>query len=87
MINPISKEPRLFTLYRHQDETGISGTGRVLDGVIFHNGKTVICWRSDISKNDPDLSSITIYNTWEAFKKVHVDSHGENTSRIEFFEL
>ncbi len=38
-------EPRLFTLFRHVDESGISGTGRVLDGVIFHTGQVVVCWR------------------------------------------
>jgi len=31
-------EPKLFSLLRYEDETGVSGTGRVLDGVIFHTG-------------------------------------------------
>jgi hypothetical protein len=40
-------EPRLFTMIRKNDESHVSGTGRVLDGVVFHNGKVVICWRSE----------------------------------------
>lgn len=30
-------EPKLFTVTRKSDESGVSGTGRILDGVVFHN--------------------------------------------------
>ncbi|MEA2639433.1 MAG: hypothetical protein QOF51_827, partial [Chloroflexota bacterium] len=60
-------EPQLFTLIRHRDETGVSGTGRVLDGVVFHTGQVVICWRSDLNPTRPGASSLAIYPSWDAF--------------------
>jgi len=75
-------EPKLFTLIRQQDESGISGSGRVLDGVKFHNGQVVICWRADINQQNEGYSSLGVYPSWEAFKHVHIDPHPENKSRI-----
>jgi hypothetical protein len=77
-------EPRLFTLIRHIDESGISGTGRVLDGVIFHTGQVVICWRTDINADQSGYSSIAIYPSWEAFLAVHVQPHAPNATEIRF---
>lgn len=77
-------EPRLFTLFRHADETGISGKGRVLDGVIFHTGQVVICWRSDLYVINTGYSSISIYPSWEAFLHIHVNPHPEDASEIRF---
>lgn len=76
---------RLFTLIRHIDESGISGTGRVLDGVIFHTGQVVVCWRTDTSLEKPGYSSLSIYPSWEAFLHVHVHPHPENATEIKFF--
>ena len=73
------EEPRLFSLWRRADETGISGTGRVLDGVVFHNGKVVVCWRSDLNGGH---SSVVVYDTWEGFLAVHVLPHPLEQSRI-----
>lgn len=77
-------EPRLFTLIRHDDESGVSGTGRVLDGVIFHTGQVVICWRSDLRMPTPGYSSMTIYPSWEAFLHVHVNPHAESAHEVRF---
>ena len=77
--------PKLFTMYRHIDESGVSGTGRVLDGVIFHTGQVVVCWRTDINQQQPDLSSIAIYPSWDSFIKVHVDPHPSQATEIKFF--
>jgi hypothetical protein len=77
-------EPRLFTLIREQDESGVSGTGRVLDGVIFHTGQVVICWRSDINEKEPGYSSLAIYESWDAFIQVHVHPHPGNNTQIRF---
>lgn len=74
-------EPRVFTLIRHIDASGISGTGRVLDGVIFHNGQVVICWRSDINAG---VSSLGIYPSWEAFLFIHVQPHPPGAAEIRF---
>lgn len=35
---------RTFELHRDEDETGISGTGVVAEGVEFSDGKVVIRW-------------------------------------------
>ena len=69
--------PRLFTVVRKGDATGISGTGRVLDGVIFHTGQVVVCWRSD-------HSSIVVFPSWEAFEAVHLRAHPENEAQVIF---
>jgi len=74
-------KPVLFTLIRHQDETGISGTGRVLDGVVFHTGQVVVCWRTDVNDKD-GFSSITVYPSWEAFEHVHVNPHPDSQTEI-----
>jgi hypothetical protein len=83
-VDANSPEPRLFSLVRNFDESKISGTGRVLDGVIFHNGQVVICWRSDIDKNNPGFSSLGVYPSWEAFMHVHIDPHPDNKTEIRF---
>lgn len=77
-------EPRLFTVVRRADESGVSGIGRVLDGCIFHNGQVVVCWRGDINSEKSGYASLAIYPCWEAFQKVHIDSHPENETEVVF---
>jgi hypothetical protein len=43
-------EPRIFTVIRHFDASGVSGIGRVMDGIIFHTGQVISCWRSDLDQ-------------------------------------
>jgi hypothetical protein len=76
--------PRLFTLIRHYDESRISGTGRVLDGVVFHTGQVVVCWRADINPEKPGYSSLAIYPSWEAFLHIHVHPHPVQATDIKF---
>ena len=78
--------PRLFTLIRHVDESGVSGTGRVLDGTIFHTGQVVVCWRSDVNPGAVGYSSIAIYPSWDAFLHVHVRPHAEGAMEVHFGE-
>jgi hypothetical protein len=80
-------EPKLFTLVRYKDESGVSGEGRVLDGTIFHTGQVVICWRSDLNANQPGFSSIAIYPSWEAFLHVHVDPHPRESMNVRFLSI
>jgi len=82
VIKQNSLEPQLFSLVRHEDETGISGPGRVLDGVIFHTGQVVVCWRSDLRSGNPGFSSISIYPTWKAFETIHILPHPANQSEV-----
>jgi hypothetical protein len=77
-------EPRLFTMIRHIDESGVSGTGRVIDGVIFHTGQVVVCWRTDLQPEGQGYSSISVYPSWEAFLHVHVGPHPPTASEIQF---
>lgn len=78
------QEPRLFTVVRNFDQSGISGTGRVLDGVIFHNGQVVTCWRSDVNEVNLGFTSLGVYPSWEAFLRIHVEPHPENQTEIKF---
>jgi len=77
-------DPKMFTLIRHVDESGISGKGRVLDGVIFHTGQVVVCWRSTLELDIPDYSSIAIYPSWDAFLHIHVNPHPSGANEILF---
>ena len=79
-----TEDPRLLTLIRHSDESGVSGTGRVLDGVVFHTGQVVVCWRSDLNPERQGYSSLAIYPSWDAFEHVHVRPHAEGASEIVF---
>lgn len=82
--------PKLFTLIRKIDSSGISGTGRVLDGVIFHTGQVVTCWRADLNVKDKDIdaySTLGIYPSYEAFLHVHVKPHPEGTNEVIFFDV
>jgi hypothetical protein len=77
-------QPRLFFVERRIDESGISGTGRVVDGVVFHTGQVVICWRTDINSEKQGFSSIAIYPSWEAFAHIHIAPHPTGAVEIRF---
>jgi len=62
------KEFRRFYLNRVKDETGISRTGRVLEGVLTQSGKVITEWR-------PPHSTIGIYTSMKEFMTIHVDCH------------
>ncbi|GAI52637.1 unnamed protein product, partial [marine sediment metagenome] len=47
---------KYFKVSRQFDEGGISGTGHIIDGIIFDDGTTVIKWLTE-------LSSIAIYKS------------------------
>ena len=76
--------PKLFSLVRLLDETGVSGTGRVLDGIVFHTGQVVVCWRSDLLPTGDGFSSLGIYPSWQAFLRIHVEPHAEGATEIRF---
>ena len=47
----------------------MSVLGRVLDGVVFHTGQVVVCWRTDLDATQGKgrgRSSLGIYASWEA---------------------
>lgn len=59
-----------FYLQRNDDESGVSGTGKVAAGVIFPNGKAVMSWLTP-------TSSIALYDSIQDVKTIH--GHGGKT--------
>lgn len=55
---------RRFYLQRDEDESGISGTGRVVDGVQFNDGTVVIRWNSK-------TASTSFYNSMKEMEFLH----------------
>ena len=73
---------KTFSVIRQNDESGVSGTGKVLEGVVFKDGTTVIRWCVDGQPN-----STAIYESFEAFKAIHIDSHPTNETIINMKEV
>ena len=67
--------PRRFILQRIADATGVSGTGRVMDGVVFGDGKVVTRWRTE-------AASCGVYDDIADFAKIHMIGHGEGSNKI-----
>jgi hypothetical protein len=63
---------RMFTLYRSDDETGISGTGTVAEGIEFSDGRVAIRWCVG------DNKSTTLFDTIESVEVIH--GHGGKTT-------
>jgi|TARA_R100001463_G_scaffold20839_1_gene50567 hypothetical protein len=68
------KVMKMFYLKREEDESGISGTGRVAQGFVFDNGKVAVTWLSE-------HPSVTIYDNIGEVHAIH--GHGGKTS-VEF---
>jgi len=60
----VRDEINLFVLRRTDDETGVSGTGSVAEGVEFSNGKCVLNWRTA-------KSSIAVYDNMKELEAIH----------------
>lgn len=71
---------RTFEMVRKEDESGVSGTGKVLEGVVFSDGITVGRWVSDKSP----ARSTTFYNSFGEFIAIHVAPHPTNKTEIKF---
>lgn len=59
-----------FYLQRDKDFTGISGTGRVLDGVQFSDGTVVVRWNTN-------KACTGIYDSIDDFRAIHVHNGNE----------
>ncbi len=55
---------RTFLLRRTEDESGISGTGNVAEGVEFSNGKCVLCWITQ-------YRSMAVYDSIRELESIH----------------
>lgn len=67
-------DARLFVLSRIEDESGVSGTGIVAEGVEFSDGTVALRWRSHIK-------STAIYESIRACEAIH--GHGGKT-RVQY---
>ena len=64
---------KVFYLKRVEDESGVSGTGRIAQGLIFDNGKVALAWLSE-------HPSMTIYDSIGEVRAIH--GHGGKTEVI-----
>lgn len=66
---------KCFYLWRTEDESGISGTGRVAQGFIADNGRVSLFWLSE-------HPSVTVYDNIGEVKAIHGHS-GKTEVRME----
>jgi len=64
---------KMFYLKRAEDESGISGTGRVAQGFVFDNGKVAVTWLSE-------HPSVTVYDSIGEVSAIH--GHGGKTEIV-----
>ena len=64
---------RTFYLNRKVDVTGVSGTGKVAEGVVFSNGWVALSWISE-------QRSVTVFASIDEVEVVH--GHGGNTEIV-----
>ena len=64
---------KLFQLHRHEDESGVSGTGIVAEGVQFSDGKCALSWLTD-------KSSKGFYDCIQHIEDIH--GHGGKTKIV-----
>lgn len=55
---------RTFHLQRSEDATGVSGVGRVAEGIQFTNGRCCLSWCTEVS-------SIGVYQSIEDLIAIH----------------
>jgi hypothetical protein len=70
---------RGFLMHRAHDASGVSGTGYVLEGVLFSTGVVVVHWLTP-----PPRGSISVFDSFEQFLDIHVRPHPGNRSMIVF---
>lgn len=66
---------RTFTVERGNDESGISGTGIVMEGVEFSNGRVVVRWTSI-------PCSVVHWDSFEDLWKICVAGHPTNATIV-----
>ena len=70
---------RRFLLERVEDESGISGTGWIAEGIQFTNGIVVLSWRVVNGKTHAlgEFNSTAVYYSLERCQEIH--GHGGKT--------
>ena len=70
---------RTFTVCRRSDETGISGEGVVIQGVVLAAGWCIVNWLTPAP-----FGSVAIFNSMQDFITTHIESHLSNGTIITF---
>tara|TARA_R100001224_G_C3974817_1_gene133758 strand:- start:102 stop:416 length:315 start_codon:yes stop_codon:yes gene_type:complete len=70
---------RSFTVCRQHDQTGVSGEGVIIEGVVLASGHCIVHWLFP-----PPRGGIAIFDSLEDFLKVHVKPHPQNKTIITF---
>lgn len=65
---------RRFYLFRKEDSSGMSGTGRVADGIEFENGQVAMTWKKE-------FPSITVFPSISIVEKLHTHN-GKDPTKI-----
>jgi hypothetical protein len=76
---------RRFFLQREEDETGISGTGTVVEGVEFSNGRVAIMWLSPyqcMSFHDNIKCIMELHGHGGKTRLVYIDSDAPESEHI-----
>ena len=68
-----------FTAYRQHDETGVSGDGVVIEGVVMATGQCVVHWLYPTPRG-----SIAIFDSISDFATVHIKPHPGNETIITY---
>ena len=68
-----------FTVFRQQDETGVSGEGVVIEGVVMATGQCVVHWLYPSPRG-----SIAIFDSISDFATVHIKPHPGNETIITY---
>ena len=70
---------RTFTVCRQQDETGVSGDGVIIEGILLGTGQCIVHWLFP-----PPRGGVAIFDSLEDFLKVHVLPHPHNKTIITY---
>lgn len=70
---------RTFEMHRGNDESGVSGVGKVLEGVVFSDGPCVVRWVTELNGR-----SEARYDSFASFVDIHINSHATNQTKVVF---
>ena len=70
---------RTFTVCRQEDETGVSGEGIVIEGVVLATGQCIVHWLYP-----PPRGGIAVFDSMSDFVRVHVEPHPTNKTIITY---
>lgn len=70
---------RAFTVCRQHDDTGVSGEGIVIEGVVLATGQCIVHWLYP-----PPRGGIAVFDSMSDFVKVHIEPHPENRTIITY---